>query len=290
MTTFHTVDVDGLNVFYRQAGKPGAPKLVLLGGFPSSSHQFRNLLPALADQFHVVSFDYPGFGNTDMPDPATWDYTFDHLTDIVDQAMTKIGFTGPMGLYMQDYGGPIGQRLIERHPDWLSWQVIQNTNTYEEGFTEVWDGLRHVLWNNRTPETEAPLDGFLQADTVKAIYLTGHPKPELISPDNWNMDLFFLARPNAHRVQLDLFYDYRTNAAQYEKWQQRLRRTQPKTIIFWGQGDIFFTPAGGEAYLRDLPNASIFRLDSGHFAVEDNLELISSEIKKFYNSQLGTTG
>jgi pimeloyl-ACP methyl ester carboxylesterase len=285
-TSFHTVEVDGLNVFFRQAGDPASPKLLLLGGFPSSSHQFRNLMPALEDQFHLVSFDYPGFGNTDMPDPAEWDYTFDHLAEIVDGALMKIGFTGPMGLYMQDYGGPIGNRIIEKHPDWLSWQVIQNANTYEEGFTEAWDGIRHVLWANRSPETEAPLEAFLEHDTVKAIYTTGHPHPGQISPDNWNMDLFFLARPQAHRVQLDLFYDYRTNAALYPAWQERLRTATPKTIIFWGQGDIFFTPEGGEAYLRDLPDARMVRLESGHFAVEDNLMTIAEGIKEFYHSEV----
>ena len=289
-TTFHTVDVDGLSVFYRQAGSPAAPKLLLLGGFPSSSHQFRNLMPALADQFHLVAFDYPGFGNTDMPDPATWDYTFDHLADVVEGALTAIEFTGPMGIYMQDYGGPIGNRIIARHPDWLQWQTIQNANAYEEGFTEAWVGIRHVLWANRSPETEAPLEAFLQPQTVKSIYLTGHPDPTKISPDNWNMDLFFLARPHAHRVQLDLFYDYRTNAALYPAWQKRLRATQPNTIIFWGQGDIFFTPEGGEAYLRDLPDATLIRLDSGHFAVEDCLEEITAGIKKFYSSVVARDG
>ncbi len=165
MTTFHTAQVDGLNVFYRQAGDPTNPKLLLLGGFPSSSHQFRNLMPALADRFHVVSPDYPGFGNTDMPDPATWDYTFDHLAAIVDGLLTEIGFTGPMGIYMQDYGGPIGNRIIAAHPDWLQWQVIQNANTYEEGFTAAWDGIRHALWVDRSPETEAPLEGFPRSPT-----------------------------------------------------------------------------------------------------------------------------
>jgi pimeloyl-ACP methyl ester carboxylesterase len=288
MTKFKTVSVLGLEVFYREAGEPGRPKLVLLGGFPSSSHQFRNLLPALADQFHLVSFDYPGFGNTEMPAPATWDYTFDHLAEVVDAAMQAIDFTGPMGFYMQDYGGPIGNRLIEKHPDWLTWQVIQNANTYEEGFTAAWDGIRHVLWANRNAETEAPLEAFLEHDTVKAIYTSGHPNPTEISPDNWNMDLYFLARPHAHRVQLDLFYDYRTNAALYPAWQERLRRTQPKTLIFWGQGDIFFTPAGGDAYLRDLPEATLVRLDSGHFAVEDCLDQIAAGIKNFYGTKVGS--
>ncbi len=221
-----------------------------------------------------------------MPDPATWNYTFDHLAEIVDGLLTSVGFTGPMGIYMQDYGGPIGNRLIEKHPDRLQWQVIQNANSYEEGFTETWDGIRHVLWANRNAETEAPLEAFLQHDTVKAIYTTGHPDPSKISPDNWNMDLFFLARPNAHRVQFDLFYDYRTNAALYPTWQERLRTDQPKTLIFWGQGDIFFTPEGGEAYLRDLPDARMARLNSGHFAVEDCLDEIASGIKDFYDTNV----
>jgi pimeloyl-ACP methyl ester carboxylesterase len=286
MTTHHTVEVDGLNVFYRQAGDPANPKMLLLGGFPASSHQFRDLIPALAERFHVVSPDYPGFGNTDMPDPAEWDYTFDHLTAIVEGLLEEIRFTGPMGIYMQDYGGPIGNRIIARHPDWLEWQVIQNANTYEEGFTEVWDGIRHALWANRSPETEAPLEAFLQPETVRTIYTTGHPDPTRISPDNWNMDLFFFARPNAHRVQLDLFYDYRTNVELYPAWQAFLRKKRPRTLIFWGQGDIFFTPEGGEAYLRDLPEAELVRLDSGHFAVEDCLPQISEGITRFYETRV----
>jgi pimeloyl-ACP methyl ester carboxylesterase len=286
VTTFHTTKVQGLNVFHREAGDPANPKLLLLGGFPASSHQFRNLIPALADRFHVLSPDYPGFGNTDMPDPAEWDYTFDHLTEIVEGLLIDVGFTGPMGIYMQDYGGPVGNRLIARHSDWLEWQVVQNSNAYEEGFTEVWDGIRHALWANRSPETEAPLVAFLQPDTVKAIYTTGHRDPSKISPDNWNMDLYFLARPDAHRVQLDLFYDYRTNVALYPKWQEFLRSQRPPTLILWGQGDIFFTPDGGEAYLRDLPEAELVRLDSGHFAVEDSLDEITTAIRRFYDTRV----
>ncbi|MFY9915008.1 MAG: alpha/beta hydrolase [Nocardioidaceae bacterium] len=286
MTTFHSAKVEGLDVFYREAGDPESPKLLLLGGFPASSHQFRNLIPALAHRFHVLSPDYPGFGNSDMPDPAIWHYTFDHLAEVVDGLLHQVGFTGPMGIFMQDYGGPIGNRLIARHPGWLDWQVIQNANTYEEGFTETWDGIRHALWVDRSAENEANLEAFLTPETVRAIYTTGHPDPSKISPDNWTTDLFFLARPHAHRVQLDLFYDYRTNAALYETWQASLRANQPHTIIFWGQGDIFFTPAGGEAYLRDLPHAELVRLDSGHFAVEDNLQLIADDMVRFYDSQV----
>lgn len=274
--------VDGLSVFYREAGDPGAPKLLLLGGFPASSHQFRDLIPALADRFHVISPDYPGFGNTDMPDPAEFAYTFDRLSEIVEGLLETIGFTGPMGIYMQDYGGPVGNRIIARHPDWLEWQVIQNSNAYEEGFTAAWDAIRHALWVNPGPETETPLEAFLQQSGVKLVYTHGHTDPELISPDNWIVDAHYLERPNAHRVQLDLFYDYRTNVERYPAWQAFLRERQPETLILWGQNDIFFTPEGGEAYLRDLPEAELIRLDTGHFAVEDRLDEIVDAIRRFH--------
>jgi pimeloyl-ACP methyl ester carboxylesterase len=218
-----------------------------------------------------------------MPDPAKWDYTFDHLAEIVDETLLAIDFTGVMGLYLQHYGGLIGNRLISLHPDWLQWQVIQNANIYEEGFTPTWDGVHRGLSSKRKVERGAPLEAFLEPETVKAIYLTGHRNPTKISPDNWNLALYFLARPNAQRAQLELFYDYRTDAAQYPAWQSRLRRDQPKTLIFWGQKDIFFAPAGGEAYLRDLPDAQLVPLDSGHFAVEDCLQQIVAGINSFYD-------
>lgn len=280
-----TIDVDGLSVFYREAGKSANPKLVLLHGFPSSSHQYRNLIPTLASRFHVVAPDYPGFGNSDIPDPASFSYTFDNLSAVVESLLKKIGFTR-FGLYMQDYGGPIGFRILSRHPDWLEWLILQNTNAYEIGFTGAWDGLRNALWKNRSSETEAPLYTFLQLDTIKQIYLQGHKNSELISPDNWNMDYQNMEHPNARRIQLDLFYDYRTNVSLYPSWQRFLRERQPKTLIFWGQQDIFFTKEGGEAYLQDLPEAEIHRLDSGHFAVEDCLEEISGNIQKFYDEKV----
>jgi pimeloyl-ACP methyl ester carboxylesterase len=263
-----TLRIDGLDIFYREAGVPGSPKLVLLHGFPSSSHQYRNLIPALADSFHVIAMDYPGFGNSDMPDPAQFSYTFDKISDVVEAFLMQMGWTS-FGLYMQDYGGPVGFRILSRNPDWLEWLIIQNTNAYEVGFSAVWDGFRNALWKNRTPETEKPLLGFLERDAIKSVYLHGHKRPELISPDNWNMDYYFMEQPNARRVELEFFYDYRTNVALYPKWQAFLRSHQPETIIFWGQDDIFFTPAGGDAFLKDLPNAELHRLDSGHFAVED---------------------
>lgn len=288
MVAHRTATVDGLSVFYREAGDPDAPKLLLLGGFPASSHQFRNLIPALADRFHIVAPDYPGFGNTDMPDPTEFAYTFDRLSEIVEGLLETIGFTGPMGIFMQDYGGPVGNRIIARHPDWLAWQVIQNSNAYEEGFTGAWDGIRHALWVDRSPETEAPLLPFLEVDGVKLVYTHGHRDPAAISPDNWNMDVHFLERPNARRVQLDLFYDYRTNVELYPAWQTFLRAHQPKTLILWGQNDIFFTPEGGEAYLRDLPDAELIRLDTGHFAVEDHLDEIAGAIRRFHAALAAT--
>jgi pimeloyl-ACP methyl ester carboxylesterase len=282
---FANIEIEGHEIFYREAGKPGAPKLVLLHGFPSSSHQYRNLIPALAKRFHVIAPDYPGFGYSAMPDPAKFDYTFDHLSTIVESFLDKVGFTS-FGLYAQDYGGPVGFRIVNRRPEWLEWLIIQNTNAYEIGFTSAWDGLRNAYWKGRTPETERPLDAFLQPDTIKQIYLHGHRKPELISPDNWTMDAHLLERPNAKRVQLDLFYDYRTNVTLYPKWQQFLRTRQPRTLIFWGQDDIFFTREGGEAYLKDLPQAEIHRLESGHFAVEDKLDTIAEKMIGFYQKKM----
>jgi pimeloyl-ACP methyl ester carboxylesterase len=277
------VEIDGINIFYRESGKPASPKLVLLHGFPSSSHQYRNLMPELADRFHIVSPDYPGFGNSDMPDPAKFSYTFDNTASIVEKFLNKVGFTR-FGLYAQDYGGPVGFRIVGRHPEWLEWLIIQNTNAYEIGFTPAWDELRTNYWKTRSRESEKAISSFLEPETVKVVYTSGHPKPDLISPDNWNMDNHFLERPNAKRVQLDFLYDYRTNVELYAKWQAFLRERRPKTVIFWGQGDIFFTTAGGEAYLKDLPEAQMHRLQSGHFAVEDHLAFIAEKMKVFYDS------
>jgi pimeloyl-ACP methyl ester carboxylesterase len=279
---FRNLDVGGVNVFYREAGEEGAPKLLLLHGFPASSHQYRNLIPALESQFHIIAPDYPGFGNSDLPDPAVYPYTFDKTAEVIEALLTKLNFTH-FGLYVQDYGGPVGFRILAHHPEWLEWLIIQNTNAYEIGFTAAWDGLRGAYWKSRDPDAEKALYPFLELDTIKAIYTHGHTNPELISPDNWNMDLHLLERPQARRVQLDFFYDYRTNVALYPQWQTFLRERQPKTIIFWGQDDIFFTREGGEAYLKDLPDAEMHRLESGHFAVEDSLSFISAKMIDFYD-------
>jgi pimeloyl-ACP methyl ester carboxylesterase len=281
--TFGSINVDGLNIAYREAGYPRNPKLVLLHGFPASSHQYRNLVPALADRFQVIAPDYQGFGNSDIPDPATYAYTFDGLALTMEKFLAAKGFDR-YGMFVQDYGGPVGFRIAGRHPEALEWLIVQNSNAYEEGFTAAWDGFRGALWKNRSPETEKPLVAFLTRDAIKGIYLHGSARPELISPDNWESDYGFMQRPHAVRVNLDLFYDYRTNVELYPNWQKFLRDRQPKTLIFWGQDDVFFTPAGGEAFLRDVPQAELHRLAAGHFAVEDNLD--SSNIKNFYDKKV----
>lgn len=279
--TFGSIMVDGLNIAYREAGNPANPKLVLLHGFPASSHQYRNLVRVLSDKFHVIAPDYPGFGNSDTPDPSKFGYTFDKLAEIVEHFLSVKGFVH-YGLFVQDYGGPVGFRILGRHPEALDWLVIQNTNAYEVGFTAAWDGFRGALWKNRSPENEAPLAGFLTHDAIKSIYLHGAKSPDLMSPDNWESDFGFMQRAHAVRMNLDLFYDYRTNVPLYPEWQTFLRTRQPKTIIFWGQDDIFFTKEGGEAYLADLPHAEMHRLTAGHFAVEDNLDYISDHMHRFY--------
>jgi pimeloyl-ACP methyl ester carboxylesterase len=282
---YRTTKIHGLDIAYREAGEAGNPKLVLLHGFPASSHQYRNLIMALAPTFHVIAPDYPGFGNSSMPDPASYSYSFDGIADVVDALLVEKGFDR-FGLYAQDYGGPVGFRITGKTPSRLEWLIVQNSNAYEVGFTAVWDGFRNALWKNRNPETEAPLAAFLEEDAIKGIYLHGAEDPDRISPDNWKSDSHFMERPNAKRVQLDLFYDYRKNVELYPKWQEFLREHQPKTIIFWGQDDIFFTREGGEAFLKDIPNAKMHRLQAGHFAVEDCLREIADGMLHFYNDKV----
>jgi pimeloyl-ACP methyl ester carboxylesterase len=281
--SYGSIKVDGLNIAYREAGNPKNPKLVLLHGFPAGSHQYRDLIRSLSDRFHVIAPDYPGFGESDIPDPALYNYSFDNISTVVEHFLQAKGFDH-YGLFVQDYGGPVGFRIVSRNPQALDWLIIQNSNAYEVGFTPAWDGFRGALWKNRSPETEKPLAGFLTHDAIKGIYLHGAAKPELISPDNWEYDSAHMQRANAMRVNLDLFYDYRTNVDLYPQWQAFLRERQPRTLIFWGQDDVFFTPAGGEAFLKDLPKAEMHRLNAGHFAVEDHLEYISASIHRFHAS------
>ncbi|MEP7077228.1 MAG: alpha/beta fold hydrolase, partial [Acidobacteriota bacterium] len=228
------------------------------------------------------------FGLSDRPDPAEYNYTFDGISEVIEEFLKLKGFER-YGLYVQDYGGPVGFRIVGRHPKALEWLIVQNSNAYEAGFTAVWDGIRGALWNDRSRETEEPLEAFLTHDTIKAIYLHGAKNAEAISPDNWESDFTFMQHPHSVRLNLDLFYDYRTNVELYPKWQAFLRENLPKTLLFWGQTDIFFTPEGGEAYLADLPDAEIHRLEAGHFAVEDHLDEISQGMIRFYDTNVAAT-
>jgi pimeloyl-ACP methyl ester carboxylesterase len=283
---YGTINVDGLNIAYREAGDPKLPKLVLLHGWPSSSHQFRDLIAALAGHFHLIAPDYQGFGNSDHPDPASYRYSFEAISITMEKFLAAKGFDH-YGLFVQDYGGPVGFRIVGRNPKALDWLIIQNTNAYEVGFTSAWDGFRKALWINRTAENEAPLAAFNTPDAIKNIvYLGGAGHPELIAPESYQSDAAFVAGPKNLRIQLDLFYDYRTNPKLYPVWQKFLRVNQPKTLIFWGQNDPFFTPEGGEAYLKDLPYAEMHRLNAGHFATEDNLPYIADHIISFYDKHV----
>jgi pimeloyl-ACP methyl ester carboxylesterase len=278
--------VDGLAIAYREAGDPSLPKLVLLHGWPSSSHQYRNLIPALASRFHVIAPDYQGFGDSDRPDPARYAYSFEGISATIETLLAAKGFDH-YGLFVQDYGGPIGMRIVGRHPAALDWLIIQNANIYDEGFSPAWDGFRNALWVRRTPESEAPLAAFNTPETIRnVVYLGGAGHPELIAPESYQTDAASVAGAANLRIQLDLFYDYRTNVALYPAWQRFLRERQPRTLIFWGQNDPFFTPAGGEAYLKDLPEAEIYRLNAGHFATEDNLPFIAQHIIAFYDARV----
>jgi pimeloyl-ACP methyl ester carboxylesterase len=283
---YGSIAVDGLNVAYREAGDRGNPKLVLLHGFPSSSHQHRDLIRALSHRFHLIAPDYPGFGLSDTPDPAVFPYTFDRIAEVIGRFLKLKGFHR-FGLFVQDYGGPVGFRLLDANPDALEWLIVQNSNAYEVGFSAAWAGLR-ALWTGRNEATEAPLHVLLARDTVKAIYLHGAKRPELVSPDGWESDIAFLQRPHAERLHFDLFHDYRTNVPLYPKWQAFLRERQPETLVFWGQGDMFFTPAGGDAYLADLPSAELHRLDAGHFAVEECLGYVAKHIELFYSTRVAS--
>jgi len=219
--------------------------------------------------------------------PDGFAFTFDRISEVIEAWLAQIGFTR-FGMYHQDYGGPIGNRIVGRNPDWLEWQIVQNSNAYEEGFTETWDGIRFQLWKERTKETEDALRPFLETAGIKSIYLAGHRDPELISPDNWTMDNAFLDLPGRRDIQLDLLENYKTNPPLYATWQEFMRDHHPKTLIFWGQGDVFFTPAGGEAYLRDLPDAEMHRLEAGHFAVEDHVLEIATTIARFYHDKVAS--
>jgi pimeloyl-ACP methyl ester carboxylesterase len=275
---YRTAAIDGRTVFYREAGAAAAPTMLLLHGFPASSQMFRDLIPLLADRFHVIAPDYIGFGQSDAPSHTDFAYSFDGLTASVQGLIDHLGLTSYV-LYMQDFGGPVGFRLFAGRPDQIAGFVIQNTNAYLEGVGDMPRQIFLPLWEKRDAASEAAARQFLAAGTTKFQYLVGARDPEAISPDNWTIDQALLDRPGVDLAQLDLLEDYKTNVAAYESWHEAFRTHQPRTLIVWGRHDPFFVPAGAEAFLRDLPQARLVWLDAGHFVLDENAATVAAEIK-----------
>ena len=280
MTTAHrSVAVDGLNVFYREAGDPKAPALLLLHGFPSSSHMFRALIPALADRYHVLAPDLPGFGYSDAPDRGRFTYTFDRLAEVVDRFTDAVELRR-YAIYVFDYGAPVGFRLALRHPDRITAIITQNGNAYLEGLSEGWNPIQ-AYWKDPSPQNRTALRAFLTPETTRWQYTHGEPNPERLSPDAWTLDAALLARPGNDEIQLDLFGDYQSNLALYPKFQEYFRTRRPPLLAVWGKNDPFFLPPGARAFKRDIPDAEIHLLDAGHFALESQAPEIAAIIGDF---------
>jgi pimeloyl-ACP methyl ester carboxylesterase len=276
---YRFAEVDGVKVFYREAGSPGAPKLLLLHGFPSASHMFRDLIPLLADQFHIVAPDLPGFGQSDMPPRDKFTYTFDRIAGVIDRFTEVIGFDR-FAIYVFDYGAPTGFRIAARHPERITAIISQNGNAYEEGLSEGWTPIR-AYWQDPSSANRDALRAFLTPETTHWQYTHGAPDQTLVSPDGQNLDNFYMARPGAHDVQLDLFGDYKSNVALYPSFQQYFRTHQPPFLAVWGKNDPFFLPAGAEAFKRDIPKAVVRLVDAGHFALETHAREIAGTIRDF---------
>jgi pimeloyl-ACP methyl ester carboxylesterase len=275
-----TITVDGQTIFYREAGdKENAPTILLLHGFPTSSHMFRNVIPALADKFHLVAPDYPGFGYSSMPPVDKFEYTFDHLAEIVDKFITQIGLER-YSLYVMDYGAPIGYRLAIKHPEKVESLIVQNGNAYDEGLGEFWEPLK-AYWNEPNDKNKNGLKKFLTIEATRWQYTHGVKNENAISPDNWVHDQLLLDRPGNNEIQLQLFYDYKSNPPLYPQWQEYFRKYQPPTLVVWGRNDIIFTKEGAIPYQRDLKNLQLHLLNTGHFALEEEGELIAELISRF---------
>jgi len=284
MTTFRTVLIDGLEIFYREAGSRDNPTILLLHGFPTSSHMFRNLMPALADRFHLVALDYPGYGNSSMPSVNEFDYTFDHLAQIVEKFITAIDLKR-YSLYVMDYGAPIGYRIAAKYPERVEALIVQNGNAYEEGLGEFWNPIK-AYWQDRSPENADKLKYLVTLEATKWQYTNGVRNLEAISPDTWNMDQLFLDRPGNDEIQLALLYSYGTNPPLYPQWQEYFRKYQPPTLIVWGQNDYIFPAEGAYPYKRDLNDVEFHLLDTGHFALEEEGDAIANYITQFLASRL----
>jgi pimeloyl-ACP methyl ester carboxylesterase len=279
MTTYHKIEVDGVNLFYREAGQSNLPALILLHGFPTSSHMFRELIPHLEDYFHVIAPDYPGFGYSDAPAPDKFSYTFDHLAELMEKLIAKLGIN-TYALFLQDYGGPVGFRIAAHHPERVTGLIIQNANAYMAGISDAMAPIAKY-WSDRAG-MESAIRGFLTKDTTTFQYTHGAGKPERISPDAYHHAQALLDRPGNDLIQLELLFNYQANPPLYPAWQEYFRQHQPRTLIVWGKHDPFFTVPGAEAFLSDLPKAQLHLLEAGHFALEELHQEIAELIAHFF--------
>lgn len=277
---YKTLTVEGQEIFYREAGSVGKPTILLLHGYPTSSFMFRNLMIALGDKYHLVAPDYPGFGNSSMPLVNEFEYTFDHLAEVVDQFITAKGLK-KYSLYVMDYGAPVGYRIATKHPERIEALLVQNGNAYQEGLSSFWEPLKEFWADPENEQKRNEIAGTLSLEFTKWQYLTGVKDASRISPDTWTHDQGKLDRPGNAEIQLALFYSYRTNLNRYPEWQHFFRTYQPPTLITWGGNDEIFPASGAKAYLKDLPNAELHTLDTGHFALEEEGTKIASLIDRF---------
>jgi pimeloyl-ACP methyl ester carboxylesterase len=276
---YSKVNVDGFDLFYRQAGKTDAPALLLLHGFPSAGHMFRELIPALSDRFHLVAPDLPGFGQSDMPPRDKFAYTFARLAEVIERFTEVIGLVR-FAIYVFDYGAPTGFRMAVRHPERISAIISQNGNAYEEGLSKGWNPIR-AYWQDASEANREALRGFLSPETTIWQYTHGVADTSLVSPDGYSLDNFYLARAGADEVQLDLFRDYKSNVAIYPEFQAYFRKHKPPFLAVWGKNDPFFLPLGAEAFRRDIPRAEVRFFDTGHFALETHCQEIAAAIRDF---------
>jgi pimeloyl-ACP methyl ester carboxylesterase len=284
VTRHRTTKVDGIDIFYREAGPANAPVVVLLHGFPTSSRMFRNLIPALSDRYRVIAPDYPGFGQSAVPDRKTFTYSFARFAELVDGLLTQLG-ARQYALYVMDYGAPVGFRLALRHPERVTALVVQNGNAYDEGLKEFWKPIK-AYWANDTAENRNALRAGMTPEATKFQYVDGVRDPSRIDPDSWVHDQALLDRPGVDEIQLNIFKDYGTNVALYPKFQEFFRTRKPPTLIVWGANDVIFPADGARAYLRDLPNAEMHLLDTGHFALEDKGDEIAALMRDFLGRKL----
>lgn len=279
--TYRTVKVDGLDIFYREAGPKDAPTILLLHGYPSSSRMFTTLIPLLADRYHLVAPDYPGFGQSDAPPASQFGYTFDHLARVVGDFTQTVGLKSYV-LYEQDYGGPIGMRLAIAHPERVRGIIVQNAVAHEDGLGPAW-ALRRAFWKNRAANDNEVITPFLSLEGAKARHLGASPHPERYDPETWQGEYALLSRPGERRIQSDLFFDYQTNVAAYPAWQAWLRARKPPLLVLWGKYDPSFAVAEADAYRRDVPDAEIHLLDAGHFALDEKVDEAAALIRSFLN-------